>query len=101
MTKKDTDKSITQSTTKAVKAEIVSDKEFKKIQSAKQKDANYLVPADSLSSYLAKIREYPLLTKDQEREVAERYHENKNPKPQNPKTPEPQNPDSTFTHSGD
>lgn len=39
-----------------------------------------LVSADPISRYLSELRKYPLLTREQERELAIRYYEDKDPK---------------------
>lgn len=55
---------------KAVSAEIVD--------SPSQSKA--LTPSDPIATYLAEIRRYPLLTKEQERELAVRYRETGDPR---------------------
>jgi RNA polymerase sigma-32 factor len=61
---------------KAVKAEIVEH-----TTALAARGSNQLTPVgDSLSSYLAGINKYPLLTREQEGIIAERYYKNKDPK---------------------
>lgn len=59
---------------KSVQAELVE-------APKKKPSSEGLAPlGDGLSSYLKNVNQYPLLTKDQEREIAERYFENGDPK---------------------
>src|SRR5262249_46678326 len=43
-------------------------------------DEKALTPADPITRYLSEIRKYPLLTKEQEHELAVRYRESGDPK---------------------
>jgi RNA polymerase sigma-32 factor len=45
---------------------------------AKMEDSG-LVPVDPVTRYLAEIRKYPLLTKEQEKQIATKYYETKDP----------------------
>lgn len=60
---------------KTVKAEIVD-------TTRALKTSNELTPlsTDALTAYLANVNKYPLLTREQELEIAERYFKQKNPK---------------------
>lgn len=59
----------------AVKAEIVENNAL-----AKRGSTELTPVGDSLSNYLAGISKYPLLTREQEGIIAERYYKNKDPK---------------------
>ena len=48
-------------------------------EEADQSSAGSLVPFDPLSRYLAEIRRFPLLSREEEVEVAKRYHETHDP----------------------
>jgi len=61
----------------AVKAEIV---EPKKNALAKRGSTELTPVGDSLSNYLAGINKYPLLTREQENIIAQRYYTGKDPK---------------------
>ncbi|MCK5236360.1 MAG: RNA polymerase subunit sigma-70, partial [Deltaproteobacteria bacterium] len=37
---------------------------------------NHAIAIDSLSTYLSEVKQFPLLSKEQEYELATRYHEN-------------------------
>lgn len=57
---------------KAIKAEIVT--------TTQKSNSSVPVVTDGLTAYLDKIQQYPLLTREQEHEIATRYRETHNPK---------------------
>lgn len=67
-------------------SEIVSDEPKKAqveiVEDAPKKNVPAKLPAlsDGLSHYLETIQRYPLLTKEEEKKIAERYYESKDPK---------------------
>ena len=66
----DPDRDIDESALPVIKPEIVD----------KGEDSKALATTDPVAIYLAEIRKYPLLTKEQERELAIRYRENADPR---------------------
>ncbi len=53
----------------------VSARDALAVPKAAAADHGQLVPRDSLSAYLSEIRRYPILTREEEHELAVRYHE--------------------------
>jgi RNA polymerase sigma-32 factor len=48
-------------------------------EEAEQEHGSSLVPYDPLSRYLTEIRRFPLLSREEESEIAKRYHESRDP----------------------
>ncbi len=46
----------------------------------KKQSTSALAPSDPVAAYMAEIKQYPLLTKEEERELAEYYFDSKDPK---------------------
>jgi len=60
-------------------APVESDQEPAEVEAGAAKDAGALVAADPLGRYLAEIRRFPLLTREEEAVIARRYVKDKDP----------------------
>jgi RNA polymerase sigma-32 factor len=59
--------------------QVAHDDETADGRTARDKENASLVPFDPLSRYLAEIRRFPLLTREEESEIAKRYYHERNP----------------------
>jgi len=58
----------------SVEAEVLAADESEPVAEESEPESVGLIPYDPLSHYLAEIRRYPLLSREEESEIAKRYH---------------------------